>query len=108
MKIMLNLREREDLPGIAALASDGQRATLETPLVSEHLLKSENDYRHSSEQMALVCVGFFALNLLGVILALPTTEALTIKFVLFVMNCVGVVVFAILSAKFIIESCRQS
>ena len=64
---------------------------------------------NASEKLALLSVAFLAINLLGVILTCSFWDHSTIehKMTVLVIHCVGVVVFAVLSAKFIIGSCRQ-
>lgn len=63
----------------------------------------------ASEKLALVFLAICAINLLAVILSACSwaTNSWQFKTPLLVLNGIGFVAFAVLSAKFHIESCRN-
>lgn len=63
-----------------------------------------------SEKLTLVFVAFCAVNLLGVIMGLSSwsTNASEYKHIMLFSNCIGFVAFSVLSAKYLIESCRPT
>lgn len=61
------------------------------------------------ERLALVFVGFFAMSLLGVIFGVASQATLApVNPILIGANCVGLIVFAVLTVKYVIESCRTA
>lgn len=56
--------------------------------------------------LAMICAAFFAINLIAVIgrVSVPFQPGDTFGLIWFLVNCAGVVLFAVLTVKFSIES----